>query len=85
MSKLSDPWTARQQRHLAFISEFTTDIMHVSGKSNMVADCLSRAALGNVVLDIDYDAMAKVQKEDKDVKANFALTNGQYTSTSKKV
>ncbi|GFS07272.1 Pol polyprotein [Elysia marginata] len=69
MSKLSNPWTARQQRHLAFISEFTTDIMHVSGKSNMVADCLSRAALSNVVLDIDYDAMAKAQKEDKDVKA----------------
>ncbi|GFR95254.1 Pol polyprotein [Elysia marginata] len=43
--------------------------MHVSGKSNMVADCLSRAALSNVVLDIDYDAMAKAQKEDKDVKA----------------
>ncbi|GFR76560.1 Pol polyprotein [Elysia marginata] len=64
MSKLS-----RQQRHLAFISEFTTDIMDVSGKSNMVADCLSHAALSNVVLDIDYDAMAKAQKEDKDVKA----------------
>ncbi|GFS08316.1 Pol polyprotein [Elysia marginata] len=69
MSKLSDPWTARQQRHLTFILEFTTDIMVVSGKSNMVADCLSRAALSNVVLDIDYDAMAKAQKEDKDVKA----------------
>ncbi|GFS24613.1 Pol polyprotein [Elysia marginata] len=69
MSKLSYPWTSRQKRHLDFISEFTTDIMHISGKSNMVADCLSRAALSNVVLDIDYDAMAKAQKEDKDVKA----------------
>ncbi|GFO15326.1 Pol polyprotein [Plakobranchus ocellatus] len=69
MSKLSDPWTSRQQRHLAFISEFSTDIRHVSGKSNVVADCLSRAALSNVVLGIDYDAMAKAQTEDKDVKA----------------
>ncbi|GFO09873.1 Pol polyprotein [Plakobranchus ocellatus] len=69
MSKLSDPWTSRQQRHLAFISEFSTDIRHVSGKSNVVADCLSRAALSNVVLGINYDAMAKAQTEDKDVKA----------------
>ncbi|GFO47331.1 Pol polyprotein [Plakobranchus ocellatus] len=69
MSKLSDPWTSRQQRHLAFISEFSTDIRNVSGKSNVVADCLSRAALSNVVLGIDYDAMAKAQTEDKDVKA----------------
>ncbi|GFO49327.1 Pol polyprotein [Plakobranchus ocellatus] len=69
MSKLSDPWISRQQRHLAFISEFSTDIRHVSGKSNVVADCLSRAALSNVVLGIDYDAMAKAQTEDKDVNA----------------
>ncbi|GFN78983.1 Pol polyprotein [Plakobranchus ocellatus] len=69
MSKLSDPWTSRQQRHLAFISEFSTDIRHVSGKSNVVADCLSRAALSNVDLGIDYDAMAKAQTEDKNVKA----------------
>ncbi|GFR62129.1 Pol polyprotein [Elysia marginata] len=75
MSKLSDPWTARQQRHLAFISEFTTDIMHVSGKSNIVADCLSRPALNNVILDIDYDAMAKAQKEDKDSHVHSQVVN----------
>ncbi|GFR82532.1 Pol polyprotein [Elysia marginata] len=86
MSKLSDPWTARQQRHLAFISELTTDIMHVSGKSNMVADCLSRAALSNVVLDIDYDAMAKAQKEDKDIKAfPTAITEDLGTSAAELV
>ena len=67
-SKLSDPWSARQQRHLAFISEFSTDIRHVSGKSNVVADCLSRAALSNVILGIDYGAMAAEQAEDPEVK-----------------
>ena len=69
MSKLSDPCTARQQRHLAFVSEFSTDIRHVSGKSNVVADYLSRAALGNVSLGIDYGAMAAEQAEDAEVKA----------------
>ena len=41
MSKLSDPWTARQQRQLAYIYEFSTDIRHIAGKTNVVADCLS--------------------------------------------
>ena len=69
MSKLSDPWTARQQRHLTFISEFTTDLQHVSGKFNTVADCLSRATLNSVVLGIDYAVMACAQADDPNVKA----------------
>ena len=32
----------RQTRHLSYISEFTTDIQHVKGKHNVVADALSR-------------------------------------------
>ena len=32
--KVSDPWSPRQQRHLAYISEFCTDVRHVSGKDN---------------------------------------------------
>ena len=42
MSKTSEPWSGRQQRHLSYISEFTTDIRHVQGKDNSVADTLSR-------------------------------------------
>ena len=66
MSKASDLWTARQQRHLAHISEFSTDIRHISGKDNVVADCLSRNISGtntldNVVLGIDYTLMARAQ------------------------
>ena len=37
------PWTARQQRHLAYISEFTSSIVHVSGLENTVADTLSHS------------------------------------------
>ena len=40
-SKVSDPWSSRQQRHLNYVSEFTTDIQHVAGKDNTVADALS--------------------------------------------
>ena len=74
MSKASDLWTARQQRHLAHISEFCTDIRHISGKDNVVADCLSRNTtstntLDNFVLGIDYAAMARAQIQDTDVQA----------------
>ena len=69
MAKLSDPWTSRQQRHLAYISEFTTDIRHVQGKQNHVADALSRATIHLVQEGIDYDAMATSQKEDSEVQA----------------
>ena len=38
----SPPWSARQQRHLTYIAEFTSSIMHVPGLKNTVADTLSR-------------------------------------------
>ena len=67
MKKHADPWTARQQRHLAYISEFTTDLQHVSGKDNCAADCLSRVAASAVSLDLDYEAMAHDQASDPTV------------------
>ncbi|CAI5657440.1 unnamed protein product [Oreochromis niloticus] len=68
-AKVSDPWSGRQQRQLAAISEFTTDIQHVAGKSNCVADCLSRALVSPVYVGIDFDAMAADQRADPDVLA----------------
>ena len=65
MSKVAEPWSARQQRQLSYISEFTTDIQHVAGKSNLVADCLSRA----VQLGVDYTRMAADQVTDPSVQA----------------
>ena len=42
LSKKSDPQTARQTYQLSCIAEYTTDIRYVEGKSNIVADALSR-------------------------------------------
>ena len=42
LSRVSDCWTARQQRQLSYIAEFTADIVHVPGTQNMVADLMSR-------------------------------------------
>ena len=52
ISKVSGPWTAKQERHLSFISEFVTD-KHLSGKVNVVADCLSRSPINNISLGKD--------------------------------
>ena len=40
---MSDKWSPRQQRHLCFVSEFTTDIRYVPAADNVMADALSRA------------------------------------------
>jgi hypothetical protein len=38
----SDPWTPRQCRQLSYIPEHTSDIRHIAGADNVVADMLSR-------------------------------------------
>ena len=42
LHRQSDAWSARQQRHLSYVAEYTSVIRHVPGKENVVADCLSR-------------------------------------------
>ena len=42
ISRTSPPWSARQQRHLSYISEYTSSIVHLPGAENCVADALSR-------------------------------------------
>ena len=42
ISRLSPPWTDRQQRQLAYIAEFAVSPLHVPGIDNTVADALSR-------------------------------------------
>jgi RNase H-like domain found in reverse transcriptase len=40
--RTTDPWTGRQSRQLSYVVEFTSDIQHIKGVDNMVADTLSR-------------------------------------------
>ena len=83
MAKTTELWSARQQRHISAISEFSTDIAHVSGKNNIVADCLSCSRTTNAVsLGIDYIAMARAQAASIDVQAyKTAFTCLEITDT----
>ncbi|CAK1603484.1 unnamed protein product [Parnassius mnemosyne] len=55
----------RQYRHLDYISQFTTDIRHISGKDNVVADTLSRVEV--LEAPIDLEALAKSQVSDPEL------------------
>jgi cleavage and polyadenylation specificity factor subunit 1 len=81
LGKVSDPWTARQARHLSYVAEYTSDIRHVAGKDNVVADMLSRppTALPSPVIPVcavpassqrlDYAAIAAEQRTCPSVEA----------------
>ena len=67
-----DRYSPRQSRHLDFISQFTSDIRHVRGIDNTVADALSRMPInalhtGESVPVVDFRAMAADQDDDPDL------------------
>ncbi|KAL0860137.1 hypothetical protein ABMA27_010444 [Loxostege sticticalis] len=62
----------RQFRHLDFISQFSTEFQHISGKDNVVADALSR--INEVQISpVDLEVLAKAQSTD--LKLAKYLTN----------
>ncbi|GFT96827.1 transposon Tf2-6 polyprotein [Trichonephila clavipes] len=66
-NKISDSCSPRQLRHLDFISHFSTDVRHVSGSDNSVADALSRInALNLSTTDIQH--LADSQTKDEELK-----------------
>ena len=67
-----DRHSPRQVCHLDFISQFTSDIRHVAGAGNPVADALSSLEANAMQLDhpsplIDFEALAKAQPTDDDL------------------
>ena len=72
LSNKPDRYSPRQSRHLDYISQFTSDIRHVHGSDNPVADALSRLPVnaihtGDTVPVVDFRAMATAQAEDPDI------------------
>ncbi|GFX42214.1 transposon Ty3-I Gag-Pol polyprotein [Trichonephila clavipes] len=64
-NKISDSCSPRQLRHLDFILQFSTDIRHVSGSDNSVADALSRInALNLSTTDLQHLADSQIKDEE---------------------
>ncbi|CAK9804160.1 Retrovirus-related Pol polyprotein from transposon 412 [Anthophora plagiata] len=57
----------RQFRYLDFIGQFTTDIRHIAGKENVVADALSR--LEEITEGFNYADLAESQRNDSELRA----------------
>ena len=60
----ADRENARQAQHLAYVSEYTTDVQHLPGSSNFVADALSRQRVNAVFqhrAQMDWESLAKAQ------------------------
>ena len=71
--KAKDPVPNRQRHQLAFISEFATDVAHVPGLENVIADILSRQfhdeeptaivnAIVHTLADVDLADLAEQQR-----------------------
>jgi len=64
-SQRRDKCSTRQFNHLDFISQFTTDFRHISGKDNLVADALSLVeAIGTSV---SPEALAQAEDTDAEL------------------
>ena len=70
LSSSSSRYSPRETRHLDFISQFTSDIRHVQGKDNPVADALSRMDINAFTAPtppLDYTLIAQAQQNDPDL------------------
>ncbi|GFW70343.1 transposon Tf2-11 polyprotein [Trichonephila clavipes] len=63
----SDKCSPRQIRQLDFISQFTTNIVHIPGSGNIAADVLSRVSAITFPSQIDYDCIAETQQTDQEL------------------
>lgn len=62
----------RQFRHLDYIAQFTTDIRHISGKNNVVADTLSR--IDELGAPVCLTELSKAHEDDPEL-AHFLTEN----------
>jgi hypothetical protein len=71
-----------QNNHLSYVAEYTTDLRHISGKDNVVADTLSRAVCSAASVDavalstIDYAQLAADQALSAEIAAYRTAVTG---------
>ena len=76
LSKTSDAWTSRQQRHLSTFAETCCTIEYLPGKQNAVADALSRVEISTIQLGVNYQDLAAAQLTDLETEdAKTSITN----------
>lgn len=69
--------TPKRTRQIIFISEFTTDIRHIKGENNVVADALSRIEAIGCPVSFDYTLLAAAQDKDSTIPSLLEQANLQ--------
>lgn len=69
-----EKFSPRQTRQLDFIGQFSSDIRHISGKDNIVADALSRVTSINVPSPIDNELLHAEQTTDRTLQSLLKST-----------
>lgn len=59
--------TDRQERYWTVIAEYVSDIQHIRGADNIVADCMSRPVFAVQVDAFDFESLAEAQKNDTEM------------------
>ena len=70
----TDRHSPREANHLDFISQFTTDIRHLSGSENVEADTLSRFCINN--LNVEPFSMKEMALQQRNLLPNNELGPG---------
>ena len=63
----SEKHSPRQTRQLDYIGQFTTDIIHIPGESNEVADALSRLDVISMPVVVSTTELAEQQSQDPEL------------------
>jgi len=71
-----DMCSPRQFNHLDFVSQFTTDIRHISGQDNVVADALSRVEV--ITAPVTHEALAAAQEKDDELQTLLVSTTAPH-------
>jgi hypothetical protein len=77
-----DKCSPGQFNHIDFISQFTTDVRHISGQDNIVADALSRVEA--ITAAPSHDTLAASQERDAELQALLASDTALYGSRGRK-
>lgn len=83
LTKSSDAWSPRQQRHLSAIAESGGTLTYIPGSNNPVADALSRIDINDIHPGIDYQALSLEQQTDSetsDYKTSITNLEWKYIS-----
>ena len=84
-SKKTDPDSNRQQRQLSAITEYNCHLTHHPGKSNSVADALSRNVIAAAEIGLDMEKLQRLQENEGDnIRRNTSLSFAKVPSPDKK-